>query len=344
MGRRGRSPGPRSHAAGRSAAAVAIAPAIALAPAPGSAPNVDRLNALNLGLMLVSAAVAWVTPFEVLLLSYAVLGPLHYLTEISWLHDRRFFTTGRLDALALAALGALAFLARYVPAVAWHGWIVLALGLAAGFAFATTARAKLALTLAAVVASLAIERWTAGWLFLIVMLPTVIHVFFFTGLFILHGSVKSRSAWGYASFAVFLACGALLLFYRPDAARYAVGPRTAAFSEEFWSVIDQLALLVRAPAGWDGLVAIGRFLGFAYTYHYLNWFSKTGIIRWHDVGAPRIAAIGVLYVASLALYAYDYRVGLVALALLSLVHVFLELPLDVRTGAALLGIEPARVR
>src|SRR5581483_4474599 len=88
VGRRGRSPGPRSHAAGRSAAAVAIAPAIALAPAPGSAPNVDRLNALNLGLMLVSAAVAWVTPFEVLLLSYAVLGPLHYLTEISWLHDR----------------------------------------------------------------------------------------------------------------------------------------------------------------------------------------------------------------------------------------------------------------
>ena len=45
--------------------------------------TVDQLNAINVALMLVSAVVAWVLPFELLLASYAVLGPLHYLTEIS---------------------------------------------------------------------------------------------------------------------------------------------------------------------------------------------------------------------------------------------------------------------
>ena len=43
----------------------------------------DRLNYLNIGLMAASCAVAWFLPFELFLLAYAVLGPLHYLTEIS---------------------------------------------------------------------------------------------------------------------------------------------------------------------------------------------------------------------------------------------------------------------
>lgn len=42
--------------------------------------------------MFVSLAIAVVAPFHLFLLAYAVLGPLHYLTGISWLHDRQFFT------------------------------------------------------------------------------------------------------------------------------------------------------------------------------------------------------------------------------------------------------------
>ena len=29
------------------------------------------------------------------LFAYAFLGPLHYLTEISWLHDRQYFAKGK---------------------------------------------------------------------------------------------------------------------------------------------------------------------------------------------------------------------------------------------------------
>ena len=50
--------------------------------------SLNGLNHLNSGLMLLSVAVAAVLPFELFLFAYAILGPAHYLTQISWLHDR----------------------------------------------------------------------------------------------------------------------------------------------------------------------------------------------------------------------------------------------------------------
>src|SRR5438552_16744405 len=52
----------------------------------------DQINYLNIGLMIVSCLLSYIFPFELFLSSYAVLGPLHYLTEISWLHERNYFT------------------------------------------------------------------------------------------------------------------------------------------------------------------------------------------------------------------------------------------------------------
>src|SRR5439155_19178393 len=54
-------------------------------------PTTDQVNYLNLGLMIISCVLAYIIPFELFLFAYAVLGPLHYLTEISWLHDRKYF-------------------------------------------------------------------------------------------------------------------------------------------------------------------------------------------------------------------------------------------------------------
>lgn len=51
----------------------------------------DAVNYANIGLMVLSCLAAYVFPFQLFLFSYAVLGPLHYLTEISWLHDRDYF-------------------------------------------------------------------------------------------------------------------------------------------------------------------------------------------------------------------------------------------------------------
>ncbi len=58
------------------------------------------------GLLLGALALAYLLPFELLVLSYTVLGPAHYLTEISWLHDRKYFLPHRGIALLLALVRA----------------------------------------------------------------------------------------------------------------------------------------------------------------------------------------------------------------------------------------------
>src|SRR5215467_9024638 len=69
----------------------------------------DRVNYLNIGLMLASCSIALYIPFELFLFAYAVLGPAHYLTEISWLEKRGFFTKGKYDFWLLGGLAALLF-------------------------------------------------------------------------------------------------------------------------------------------------------------------------------------------------------------------------------------------
>ncbi|MBL8293395.1 MAG: hypothetical protein JNN08_16220 [Bryobacterales bacterium] len=71
-----------------------------------------------------------------------------------------------------------------------------------------------------------------------------------------------------------------------------------------------------------------RFIAFAYTYHYLNWFSKTSIIKWHEVGMPRLIAVTAIWIGSIGLYMYDYALGFKFLFCLSLLHVYLEFPLN----------------
>jgi hypothetical protein len=44
-----------------------------------------------------------------------------------------------------------------------------------------------------------------------------------------------------------------------------------------------------------------------------------------------MAGVVLLWLASVGLYAWDYATGLAALFFLSIVHVFLEFPLDART-------------
>jgi len=90
----------------------------------------NKLNYLNIGLMVVSCLVAFYLPFDLFLFVYAVLGPAHYLTEISWLHERNYFTKGKRDFVLLGFLAVLLFVSvyvlRYVKSFQVHDlWIVL---------------------------------------------------------------------------------------------------------------------------------------------------------------------------------------------------------------------------
>jgi hypothetical protein len=74
-----------------------------------------------------------------------------------------------------------------------------------------------------------------------------------------------------------------------------------------------------------------RLIAFAYLYHYLNWFSKTSIIKWHEITQSRAVAILGLWLAGGLVYLYDYRLGLGLFYILSMLHVFLEFPLNHQT-------------
>jgi hypothetical protein len=296
-------------------------------PAPA---QLDRINYVNVALMLASAALACVLPFEVFLAAYAILGPLHYLTQISWLHDRGWFTTGRWDWVPLALLGVVALEASYGRWLGWIGSPFVAFGIGVAAAFVASPAVKVATLVACVALAGPVRDWLPARLFFGVFLTTVVHVYVFTGLFILAGAMKSRSRSGYASLAVYVACGIGLLLVQPATA-YEPTAYAVRNLDAFQGLVGGMAWLVPGGGGRPAIVAIGRFLGFAYTYHYLNWFSKTGVIRWHEISRARMTGIGVLWVASVALYAWDYATGLAALFFLSIVHVFLEFPLDART-------------
>src|SRR5580704_7041859 len=103
---------------------------------------------VHLGLMLAALAITYVVPFELLLLSYVVLGPAHYLTEISWLHDRKYFLPHRHIALGLALAAAIAAL---IDNAAWFGFVVWMAFVACALLTTTTAAQSAILTVVALI-------------------------------------------------------------------------------------------------------------------------------------------------------------------------------------------------
>ncbi len=314
--------------------------------------NADRINYLNIGLLILSCIVAFIIPFELFLFAYAILGPAHYLTEISWLHERKYFTKGKYDFVLLGSLAVVLFLLSYAikdsvfPDDTPMRYDLMAITIVIAFAggllmaFAKNVFHRLLGFLGIVIlATFANSKWVLFTVFL----PTVIHVFVFTGFFMLFGALKSRSRSGYLSMIVFIICPLLFLFIRPGAYHlhdYTVNSYTY-FSTLNLQTMDVFGLIDPEAKSNTELVfrsewglIIMRFIAFAYTYHYLNWFSKTSVIGWHRVSKKRLAAIVVLWFVAIGLYAYDYKLGFDYLFCLSFMHVFLEFPLN---GISIVG-------
>ncbi|MDH5722582.1 MAG: hypothetical protein OEY94_04580 [Alphaproteobacteria bacterium] len=289
---------------------------------------------VNIVLMLIACALAFIVPLEMVLLSYAFLGPAHYLTQISWMHDRDYFTDQKMVWAYGAILTGLIIMAVYLPQMGGNDTIysVYILALSAAFATVVTPKAwqRIILPLICLTVFLVIRgvfpEFVLGF---ILLFPSVIHIYVFTGCFILYGAFKSDNIWGFVSFAVFIACGLVFYFVKPSdiiiapifvANNIGIFERTATYLANLLSF-----------RGWvDGHAVLG-FLAFAYTYHYLNWFSKVNVIKWNVMDKRRVFIICVLYVLSISIYLYDYRIGVLALLFLSILHVLLELPLNILT-------------
>jgi hypothetical protein len=380
-----------------------------------------KINYLNIGLMIISAGLSFFLPFETFLIAYAFLGPLHYLTEISWLHDRQYFSKGKYDYLVLLIIGILLSFAAFSQDFQFHTEIydyfaktnlfdkLLVLGLFSAFLFVFVKNIWIKL-----VAILFLYIYISGWLSpeatqgkpstmifaLTSLLPTLIHVYLFTGLFMLFGALKTRSKTGLLSIGFFILVPMALVFFLPansekgNLTEYGKNAYYAEGNGFFYTNVslmrqfemtpqmtnnDYINLFVKdsvekkefnarwknsmdkefviqnkehpnyknsvaladAKEGelkdnwWDLVffssvgIMLMRFIAFAYLYHYLNWFSKTEVIRWHKVPKLRFVGIIILWLIACGLYLYDYSTGLSFLFFLSFTHVLLEFPLNI---------------
>lgn len=321
----------------------------------------EKIDIVNIAFIFLSGALAMVMPFELFLFSYAILGPLHYLTEISWLHDKGYFTRKKSDAVFLAVIClclSLIFFNSYyhltdieLPAnisamVTWSGLMLAIL-------FVTVRQTMYRLLgVVAILISLKIANLPTVAILLTIFLPTLIHVYVFTGLFMLYGALKAKSRMGLLSVFAFVICPVLLVTLWPgfsvfEVTEYGIRAYTGGetnFGFQFLNIdILQRFFGQQVMAGneqeartiWinsifyspNGII-IARLIAFAYTYHYLNWFSKTRVIQWHNVPRSRFIVVIITWLISVSLYVIDYTLGLVWLFFLSYMHVILELPLN----------------
>ncbi|HMU69935.1 MAG TPA: hypothetical protein PK511_02650 [Chitinophagales bacterium] len=329
--------------------------------------NTTTVNYLNIALMLLSAIVAFIIPFELFLFSYAVLGPLHYLTEIGWLHKRKYFSPKKNDYIPLVIITLLIAIPAIISYMFVHngertstGQLRLTEGqhnFIAFFQDQNTATALMFLAFSISLIFILIRNNThrtiaVGLLAIIgflirsnhfvdvlfaMFLPTLIHVFLFTGAFILVGALKSKSTSGYLSILVFLGCSLSFFLIMPDGGGYHISDYAkGSYDVSFFGLNHQLfsSFLHESNPTNDMIynsstgILITRFIAYAYTYHYLNWFSKTSVIKWHDVPKGWLVTIGVLWVSAVTLYYINYETGLMCLYFLSFLHVVLEFPLN----------------
>lgn len=342
--------------------------------------SLSSVNYINIGLMFLSMILAINLPFELFLFAYAVLGPLHYMTEIGWLHQKNYFSIDKKDFIipivmcslisisvlfgvfstweptmeATKSFYATSFGKKLVDFLDAYSVSFIFLAFTSGIFMATVKKRNLryilmALMVVPAVLTTQLKYWNDSYItWFGIYLPTIIHVSLFTGLFILYGAMKSKSSSGYLSFAIYLLC--IFILFNIDFISKNYGISMQLFEKYQKSSFDQLN-----KSMWDVLhpikekhayvlsndgqsilagkwvLKIQAFIAFVYTYHYLNWFSKTEVIKWHQVPKLWLILTVVVWVSAVGLYYYDYRVGLLALYFLSMLHVFLEFPLNIQS-------------
>jgi hypothetical protein len=300
----------------------------------------ESVEQLNIVLMVLSALAAFAAPFQLFLFVYAFLGPLHYLTEISWLHDRDYFAprpAARRWWLGLVAVAMLVLMYGYVSNDLLHRPVSPALEIGLMYLVFLTAplllwvrhRVNAIALVVLVAAGLLLFSDARAYALVAYFIVTIVHVLVFTAAFVLQGALKNRSRWGLISLGVFAAC--IAAFFIVDVRPLVAVTESVRRVYSFFEPLNvQMMSLFGATEN-----AVMRLIAFAYTYHYLNWFSKTSIIKWHEVPKRRLAAIVAAWLGSVGVYVYDYTMGLSLLYMVSLLHVLLEFPLNHRSFAGI---------
>ena len=325
-----------------------------------------QLDQLNLVLIVVSLALAFWLPFELFLMAYAILGPLHYLTETNWIRDKAYFmafpywkhfviTTALLFSFPyifkidlFSGLLTQNWKEQWFPVIGKASvisiFLLLVMAVSAAFGQSIKKQGIIGGSLGLLIV---IIGCNSEWFSLIfgLLLTTIIHVYLFTILFMCYGTKKASNYIGVLNLALMVLVPFILYLAPIEGVVYEFTTRVkeAYMLNNFHVLNAHLAQLIGA---YDSLmfffyenvdIKIQIFIAFAYCYHYLNWFSKTTIIGWHKkLNSRKSLAILVIWGICLGVYAYDYRLGVITTIFLSVLHVLFELPLNALTIKSLL--------
>lgn len=328
--------------------------------------SINQINYLNIFFMLISAWFAVILPFETFLFSYAILGPLHYLTEINWLHSKKYFLSKTQNlgfylillfiifGLSINTIFAVDFYTHYFSFLEKNdyynqlkilnfsyiqGYLFIALSTALGWVFFEKLLFKWIWIFTSISVGILFYNFNfesfLAWF--VLFLPTIIHVWLFTGIFILAGAFKSNVSSGWISFIFFIGISIGLFFINKNVYAYhPSGYTKESFNGSNFQLINGTIYQLFFNQNMDIPFSLNSKIGlkiqsliaFAYTYHYLNWFSKTSIIKWHEVSKLNLSVTIIFWILSILLYCYNYKTGLAALYFLSVLHVILEFPLN----------------
>ncbi len=320
--------------------------------------NTKRIDNLNIVLIIASLFLAIILPFELFLFSYAILGPLHYLTEINWLNNKSFFIKNANWIWVFIVLTFLISLPVVLEFSIFNSFRGTELGTLINQNLEEGTNVFILVAFLFAIGILHLEKRTNIFLFLIfsiiisvlvlnyvsfstiiigAFLPTIIHVYVFTLLFMLFGTLNNRTNSGILVIVLLVFSPLLIFVLNIDTTGYVLSETTKANFDA--TGFSSLSVIIAEMLGYgreqfDLLSRIGikiqSFIAFCYTYHYLNWFSKTTVIGWYKtITKPKLYGIIIFWITSVLLYWYNYKTGLMVLFFLSFLHVLLEFPLNI---------------
>lgn len=316
----------------------------------------QQIDILNIGLIILSGVLAYLFPLQLFVVSFAILGPLHYLTEINWLDKKQYFTSNTkriwlwigVVSSVIIVFPKLYFyfngsdessMAEVVQFInSWsNSLIFMSLILAAAFVFLKRRDNWIFLIVLGLIGAFFLNTNDTYTTVIGLFVPTIIHVYIFTLLFMLYGAKKSKSSFGYIAVAAAIIVPIVFTSVHVDQAAYL-------FSDNMKDTYLQNNFHV-APVVFAKFIGISdgksfffhetmelrlmMFISFIYLYHYLNWFSKTTLIQWHKTLTTKNSIVIIaLWVIILGLFYFDFRLGFIVSLFFGVLHVIVEFPLN----------------
>lgn len=257
-----------------------------------------QIDILNIFLIVISLQLAIKYPFELFLFSYAILGPLHYITEINWLKEKNYFVKNPKWMRYFILIGVAISIPVILRLTFFHQFklydqyqerkesinsflnylLLQSLLFAVALVYLKNQKQIIIAFLGCIVASILILKYINFSDILIgVFIPTIIHVYIFTLLFMIYGAIQSKNKYGTIGIVILILCPVIIAFSKFNFNTHIISENTKTIyiASSFGGLNSYIANLLKENVipnlllNDDLFFRIQVFISFCYTYHYL---------------------------------------------------------------------------